>query len=197
MILLVNILNATTLEENKKDCKNNNPNSCFKVGLELVSGENGEDQEIKAIGLDYIRKACQIGDNKACDWQGDNYFKDGNYIASIPFLDKSCKRDIKSACEALGTIYRDGHDVKQDDVKSRGYYESACELKSGNSCINVALIYRGGFGVKKNRNKEKLYYKKACDNGVKVGCNNFTKMDNKDKGIKEPTILDRLKGLFN
>ena len=197
IVLFANLLNGSALEENKKECKNNNATSCFKVGLELVSGKNAEDQELKALGLDYIRKACIYGDDKACDWQGENYFKDTHYKASIPFLKQSCKRKIKSACEALGTIYRDGLDVRQNDVVSREYYQQACELKSGNSCINVSLIYRGGFGVKKNREKEKLYYKKACDNGIKVGCNNYTKMDNKDKGIAEPSIWEKIKGVFN
>ena len=42
-----------------------------------------------------------------------------------------------------------------------------------------------------------MYYQKACDAGSKVGCSSFIRMDNKDRGIEEPGILDKLKSLFN
>ena len=97
----------------------------------------------------------------------------------------------------MGTIYRDGHETRQDDVKAREYYEKACVLGSKDACINVAIIYRGGFGVEKNRAMEKMYYQKACEEGSEMGCKRHKNMDNEDKGIEEPGLLDKLKSLFN
>ena len=188
---------ATELEQQRQACKNNNPQSCYKAGVILTTGVNAEDQEKKALGLEYIRKACKFGENKACDAMGENYFNDKHYGAARPYLIESCKRKVVTACTALGTIYRDGHDVKQDDVQSREYYEQACALGSKDSCINVAIIYRGGFGVVKSRSEEKVYYEKACRAGSAIGCDNYRRMDNQDKGIKEPTIFDKFKSLFN
>ena len=190
-------LHATDVETQMQACKDGDVSSCYSVGLALSTGENAENQEKKDLGLEYIRRACQYGEEKACDTMGENYFKDKHYGAAKPYLEKSCTRGLVRACNALGTIYRDGHDVRQNDVLSREYYEKACALKGADACINVAIIYRGGFGVTRSRSKEKEYYKKACDAGSKVGCSSFTRMDNKDRGVEEPGILDKLKSLFN
>ena len=189
-------LHATEIEEQIKACKSGDVSSCYSAGLALSTGKNAEDQEKKDLGLEYIRRACQYGEEKACDTMGENYFKDKHYGGAKPYLEQSCKRGIVQACNALGTIYRDGHDVRQDDVRSREYYEKACALKGADACINVAIIYRGGFGVERSRSKEKEYYKKACEAGSKVGCSSFTRMDNKDKGIEEPSLWQKILNLF-
>lgn len=190
-------INAAEVEGQIEACSQGNIQSCYDAGMVLTTGENAKDQEKKDLGMQYLRKACKYGENRACDALGDNYYKNKSYHAAKPYLEASCERGIQDACESLGTIYRDGHETRQDDVKAREYYEKACELGSKDSCINVAIIYRGGFGVDKNREMEKSYYQKACDHGSEVGCERYTKMDNEDRGIAEPGILDKLKSLFN
>ena len=169
----------------KYACKvDNNATACYHYGLPLITGENAKAQDIREEGMSYMRRACMEGENRGCDEMGRNYYKNKNYAIAITYLDKSCERGIKFACEAMGAIYRDGHDVRSDLVKSRHYYEKACELKSGDACYNIAIMYRGGFGVEKNRAKEKIYYKKGCDAGRRTACERFTDLDNEDKGIK-------------
>jgi len=180
-----------------EDCRTGHVESCYDVGVVLSSGENAENQEKKDLGLEYVRRACKYGETKACDYLAENYFKDKHYFAAKPLYEDACNRGVVKACLGLGTIYRDGHDVRQNDVESRKYYEKACALGSKDACINVAIIYRGGFGIKADRTMVKQYYKKACDNGSEVGCVSFTKMDNKDKGIEEPGLWDKFKSLFN
>ena len=177
-------------------CKKGDAKQCYEAGLRLSTGKQGEDQEKKRMGLEYIRKACKFGETKACDVMGENYFKDGHYGGARPYLIASCERGLVSACTALGTIYRDGHDVQQDDVLSKTYYDKACTLGEKEACINMAIIYRGGFGVSKERAKVKHYYHKACQAGSQVGCDSFLAMDNEDKGIKAPSMWERLKSLF-
>lgn len=198
-ILLVGLscMYATEIEVQIEACNKGSIQSCYEAGLALTTGKNAENQEKKDMGLEYIRKACKYGEEKACDVLGNNYLENKHYQAAKPYLEASCSRGIWSACDGLGTMYRDGLEIRQDDVKAREYYEKACELGSKDSCINVAIIYRGGFGVEKNREKEKMYYKKACDNASKSGCKSYKKMDNEDKGIEEPGIWERLKSLFN
>ena len=180
-----------------EDCQNGNVQSCYDVGVVLTSGKNAENQEKKDLGLEYMRRACAYGNTDGCDALGDNYFQNGHYLAATPIYKKSCERGVIHACMGLGTIYRDGHDVRQNDVLSREYYEKACALGSQDSCINVAIIYRGGFGVTMDRNMSKQYYEKACEAGSKAGCDTFKTMDNKDKRIEEPGVWEKLKSLFN
>lgn len=194
-LCILSTLSASQSDVLKVLCSDNNGTACYEYGLPKVTGDNAKVQDIKEEGLSYIRKACTLGEDRACDLMGDNYYKDQNYRAAIPYLEKSCARSVKFACEAMGTIYRDGHDVRPDDVKSREFYEKACELKSGDACFAVAIIYRGGFGVEKNRTKEKEFYKKGCDTGLKAGCDRYTELDNEDKGI-ETGIWATIKSWF-
>lgn len=197
-ILLLTIgLSANSLETKMDECQNGNMVSCCDVGIELTTGENAEIQDKKYLGIDYLRQACRHDQFKACDALGSNYYQNKHYTAAMPYLNDSCKRDNLDACESLGTIYRDGHETRADDVKSRKYYEQACRLGSKDACIAVAIIYRGGFGVEKSRAKEKEYYKKACDVGSQPGCDSFTKLDNEDKGIKPEGFVDKLLKFFN
>ena len=188
---------AEELEAQIEACNKGDIPSCYKAGVTLTTGKHAEEQEKKEMGLEYIRKACKYGEEKACDAMGDNYYKDKHYQAARPYLEKSCKKGVRDACEAMGTMYRDAQEIRQDDVLAREYYEKACALQSADACINVAIMYRGGFGVQKSRAQEKAFYKKACDAGSKAGCDSFTKMDNKDKGIEEPGLWDKFKSLFN
>ena len=190
-------LSASDLEVQIDECKSGKVQSCYAAATALTTGKNAENQDKKTLGLDLMRKACKFGEEKACDALGDNYYIDKHYQAAKPYLIKSCNKGIMTACEAMGTMYRDAQETKQDDVLSREFYEKACVLGSKDSCINVGIMYRGGFGVEKNRVQEKLFYKKSCELKSKAGCDMFNKMDNEDKGIEEPGIWDKLKSLFN
>jgi len=196
VILVASLIKAEDLDTMINQCKENNASSCYEAGSRLITGKNGEDQEKKSLGLEYIRKACKYSVQKACDILGENYYLDKHYQAARPYLIVSCNNGIQSACEGVGTMYRDAQDVKQDDVKAREFYDKACDLGSGDACINIAIMYRGGFGVKIDRVQEKAYYKKSCEHGSEVGCSSFTRMDNEDKGIEEPGIWEKFKSLF-
>jgi TPR repeat protein len=187
------IANENTLLKQK--CLKNDALACYQLGLPLVQGENEKVQDHLEEGMAYIRKACAHGETKACDIMGERYYKDKNYKFASQYLEDSCNRGLKSACESLGVIYRDAHLDKQDDVKAKEFFTKACELKSGDACYNVAIMYRGGFGVDKNRTQEKLFYKKGCEANLKASCNRFRELDNEDKGI-ETGIMATIKGWF-
>ena len=198
--ILFTILTSITLSASdtlsiKEKCKKEDATACYEIALPLISGENKKVQEIFEEGMSYMRKACILGENRGCDSMGERYFKDANYAIALDYLTQSCNRGVKSACEGVGTIYRDGLDTKADDIKSRKFYEKACNLGSGDACYNVAIIYRGGFGVTKSRVKEKEFYQKGCKVGLKAGCARFIELDNEDKGI-ETGILATIKNWF-
>jgi len=194
-LLLTLSLTASSDALLKQKCLNDDATACYKLALPLTQGDNAKAQDILEKGMAYMRKACLYGENKACDIMGDRYYQDKNYIIASEYLTKSCNRGIKTACESVAVIYRDGHLKKYDDVKAREFFTKACDLKSGDACYNVAIIYRGGFGVTKSRSKEKEFYKKACDEGLKVGCERFTDLDNEEKGI-ETGMWATIKGWF-
>lgn len=194
-LVVVSFLFAFDKSSYEQACRANDVGACFTLAVHLTTGKNTESQDSMEEGMEYMRKACLYGEIKACDKLGKNYFKNKSYGAARPYLIASCDRGIKSACEAVGTIYRDGHDVKPNDILAREFYEKACALKSPDACHNVAIIYRGGFGVDKNRTMEKRFYQKGCKNGLQVSCEQFTILDNEDKGIKTG-LWERMKNWF-
>lgn len=195
VIFLSTVFTVGTADDFKQACREGNATACYEYALPLVTGKNAKVQDIREEGLSYMRRACLEGEKRGCDVMGENYYKDKNYAIAMTYLDPACHRGVRSACEKMGMIYRDGHDVRPDDIKTREYFEKACELESGDACFNIAIMYRGGFGVEKNRVKEKAYYKKGCDAGLKVACKRFTELDNEDKGI-ETGIWATIKGWF-
>lgn len=194
-ILLSIVFTVAAADDFMQACREGNATACYEYALPLVTGKNAKVQDIREEGLSYMRRACLEGEKRGCDVMGENYYKDKNYAIAMTYLDPACHRGVRSACEKMGMIYRDGHDVRPDDIKTREYFEKACELESGDACFNIAIMYRGGFGVEKNRVKEKAYYKKGCDAGLKVACKRFTELDNEDKGI-ETGIWATIKGWF-
>jgi len=195
LLSISSLLLGNASEQLKAVCMTNDASACYAYALPLVTGENAKVQDFREEGLGYMRKACILGHNKACDVMGENYYQDKSYIAAKPYLEQSCNRGVKTACESIAVIYRDAHDVRHDDVKAREFFEKACDLKSADACYNVAIIYRGGFGVDKSRVQEKAFYKKGCDAGLKAGCDRFTELDNEDKGI-ETGIFATIKAWF-
>jgi TPR repeat protein len=196
MILCIGMLSASTFEEDSAACIAGQTARCYPAGKELTSGENAKDQKRKEQGMQLLRKGCVYGDHRACDLMGLRYFEEKLYGAAHPYLKQACDRNVTDACTALGTIYRDGHDVRQSDTQARRYYTRACALGNGDACINVALIYQGGFGVARSREKSKAFYQKACLAGSEAGCQRFRRMDDEDRGI-EHGFWERLRALFN
>ena len=186
---------ASTADEFKQACRDGNATACYFYALPLVTGDNAKVQDFREEGLSYMRRACIEGESRGCDVMGENYYKDKQYLMAIKYLDPACDRGVKTACEYMGMIYRDGHDVRPDDVKTREFFEKACALGSGDACFNIAIMYRGGFGVEKNREQEKAYYKKGCEAGRKTSCERYTDLDNEDKGI-ETGVWSTIKGWF-
>jgi TPR repeat protein len=190
------VLCAATLPEEAAACVAGETAYCYRAGKALTGGENAKDQKKKEQGMQLLRKGCVYGDPRACDLLGLRYFDEKLYSAAHPYLRQACDSNVTNACTALGTIYRDGHDVKQDDVQARRYYTKACELGSADACINVALIYQGGFWVARSRERSRDFYQKACQAGSQMGCKRFRRLDEEDKGGKH-TLWERLRVLFN
>ncbi len=180
----------------KQKCLNDDAKACYELGFPLTQGDNAKVQDYLEQGMAYMRKACIYGEEKGCDVMGERYFKDKNYIIATEYLTKSCYRGVKTACESVAVIYRDGHLKKFDDVKAKEFFEKACILHSGSACFNVAIIYRAGLGAKKNRIQEKEFYQKACDENLTVGCERFIDLDNEDKGI-QTGIIATITNWFN
>jgi len=198
LLLFVNLvhINAAELEAQIDACNKGDDKRCYEAGMVLTTGKNSEDQDKRVLGLEYMRKACGGGVKEACHAMAENHYINRHYIAAKPYLKMSCSDGIVFACASLGTMYRDGQEVTQDDVLAREYYEKACEGGEKDSCINVAIMHRGGFGVPKDRSKEKLFYNKACVAGSEAGCKQHSRMDNEDKGIEEEGFFDTIVNFF-
>lgn len=44
-------------------------------------------------------------------------------------------------------------------------------------CLNLGVSYEEAYGVDQSNSTAKAYYKKACDLGLKMGCDNYERLD--------------------
>ena len=133
--------------------------------------------------LDACQRACDGGDDRACEHLADRYIKgDGVPLAperGAKLLDRACKDGRGSACALLGLLYEDGRGVAEDDDHAAALYNLGCTRGAGIGCFNLALmIMQGPLPYDKARIGElerasEDLYRKQCDAGELEWCLNL------------------------
>lgn len=65
----------------------------------------------------------------------------------------------------LGSMYYQGHGVKQDQTKAAYWFEKAAEQGSANAQYSLGQMYEYGYGVDKDNEKSVFWYAKAAEQG--------------------------------
>ncbi|CAM2119058.1 cytochrome c oxidase assembly factor 7 [Lepidochelys kempii] len=145
---------AKVLKENCE--KNQNSESCYKLGAYYATGKGGLTQDLKAAYNCFL-KSCEKGGKKSIN-----------------------------ACHNVGLLAHDGqvNDDKPDPVLARDYYSKACDGSFAPSCFNLSAIYlQGAPGIPKDMNLALKYSLKACDMGHVWACANASRMYKLGDGI--------------
>ncbi|XP_043376259.1 cytochrome c oxidase assembly factor 7 isoform X1 [Dermochelys coriacea] len=145
---------AKVLKENCE--KNENSESCYKLGAYYATGKGGLTQDLKAAYNCFL-KSCEKGGKKSIN-----------------------------ACHNVGLLAHDGqvNDDKPDPVLARDYYTKACDGSFAPSCFNLSAIYlQGAPGIPKDMDLALKYSLKACDMGHVWACANASRMYKLGDGI--------------
>ena len=102
--------------------------------------------------------------------------QNGDYIKGAEFYQKACDGGVSIGCFYLGTLYKIGKGVKQDNFKAVEFYQKACDGGVGDACSFLGLMYSSGKGIKQNSQKALELYGKACDMKSELGCEYYAKL---------------------
>lgn len=116
-----------------------------------------------------LRRACDAGDGKACDYLGGMHAAKDEAKA-IALFGKACDLGVGRACGELGERHAKGRGVKKDFAKAVEPYRKACELKEGWACHSLGFLHANGWGAAKDPAHAVLLYRKACELGDVMGC---------------------------
>ena len=134
-----------------------------------------EQQNEKALALEYFEKACQGDIAKGCTKAGWHYqygigIPEADYSRAREFYETSCNLNDGMGCSGLGWLFQQGQGGSSDYDKAREYYQKGCQLDNGSGCTGLGNLYRYGLGVSKDPAGSRNYFEKACQLGHHKGC---------------------------
>lgn len=71
--------------------------------------------------------------------------KESNFSDAVQFCDKSCSLNSTVGCIKLGTLYEEGHGVKQSYKQAKKYYDKACNLGDEDGCFYYNALAVDGY----------------------------------------------------
>ncbi|XP_049836960.1 cytochrome c oxidase assembly factor 7 homolog [Schistocerca gregaria] len=146
--------------------------SCQKFGNYSFVGKGNTTKDTE-VAFKYYKKACDLGETKACFNVGvlnildtKNSRKEKDYALGVASLRKCCDDNDAHCCFYVSTMFLQGLKngfIEKDMAKAYSFSLKACDLGSMQACANVSQMYRRGDGVDKNEDLAEKYKKKALE----------------------------------
>jgi TPR repeat protein len=127
----------------------------------------------KAEELAMFQKGCSLDAPFGCAWWGVRLLdsdKPEDQQQGLAQLQTGCDGFVGFACARIGSHYREGIGVKQDDAKSADFYERACQLSSGAGCVELAGAFVTGKGRPHDEPHAVELLKRGCQLEPGDGC---------------------------
>lgn len=100
---------------------------------------------------------------------GIRCFKNKQYDAAVPYLQRAAKTGSARAQDYLGYMYECGLGVEKNYKIAMNLYSKAEAAGYGPGIVSIGRLYEKGLGVPKSPEKAFGYYKKAADIGCAEG----------------------------
>ena len=100
---------------------------------------------------------------------GIRLYKNRQYEAAVPYLQKAAKAGSSKAQDFLGYMYERGLGVDKNYQIAMNLYKKADAAGYGPGMVSIGRLYENGFGVDKSPEKAFSYYKKAATIGCAEG----------------------------
>lgn len=118
---------AKAIEIFKKSCENKNAMACGILGAMYESAQSVSYD--KELAKKYFIKACDLGDQDACEFiktankkdkiaSGVSAYKANDYQKASEYYEKACNSWHAKACYNLGNLYFKGLGLSQDHQKT-------------------------------------------------------------------------------
>jgi TPR repeat protein len=83
---------------------------------------------------------------------------------------RGCDANQASDCYRLGTFYREGKIVDQDDKKASRLFKKSCDAGELKACRELGVMYKDGDGLDRARAKAGMLLQKVCKGGDGETC---------------------------
>jgi hypothetical protein len=154
----------------ERACELGSSPGCFNAGQHFL--ELSPPNVVKAEP--WLAKACDKGDELACNNLGRVYATDGptqNVEKAKAAFAKACDKAWAESCELLGIVYDQGLDGKQDFEKARPLFEKGCAGGRADSCFFIGQMRLKGLGGPKDHEGAVTAFQDGCTRGNTDACN--------------------------
>lgn len=100
---------------------------------------------------------------------GMRLYKNKQYEAAVPYLQKAAKAGSGIAQATLGEMYEKGLGVSKNYQIAMNMYKKAAESQEPAGLAGIGGLYANGLGVEENQETAFSYYKRAADMGSALG----------------------------
>lgn len=152
----------------RKACSGDIANACASVGILLMPADDDPDVVAKAKdALSFLKKACDAGSGRGCDYAGDmltdKSYKIVDIAAGVRSYDRGCDLGTAMACWSLAQLYFDGKMVPKDAKKGLGLLSKACVGGGADECYELAdVLFKGKYDIPVDAQVAMRATRRAC-----------------------------------
>jgi len=153
----------------RKVCDANLPEGCTSLGIELMPSDEDPDVVAKAKdALGYLKKGCDAGSGRGCDYAGDMLTDKGYKIidiaAAVRTYDRGCNLGTAMSCWSLAQIYFKGELVPKNAKEGVALLTKACVGGGADECHELGKLMEKGVGdVPADANAALRWSRRACE----------------------------------
>jgi len=153
----------------RKACEGELPEACASLGIELIPNDDDPDLVAKArAALGFLKKACESGAGRGCDYAGDmltdKSYKIVDIAAAVRSYDRGCNLGTADACWSLARIYFKGELVPKNEKEGVALVTKACVGGSADECYELGkILAKGVEGVPADSASALRASRRACD----------------------------------
>ena len=152
-------------------CKYGEGRSCKYLAISMRDGTGMQVDNAGAAKM--FDKACDMGENDACDKLIEMYMagKAGSPQEALDLERRQCDAGRADACNAAGMLLEQGAGtVARNELQAAVLFQKACEKRSATGCVNLGDMYSEGRGLGKDDDKALSFYELACGIDGARGC---------------------------
>jgi hypothetical protein len=127
----------------------------------------------KSQELALFQKACSLEAPFGCAWWGVRLLdsdKPEDQQLGLAKLQMGCDGFVAFACARIGSHYREGIGLKQDDTKAADFHERSCVLASAPGCVALAEAFLNGKGRPRDERQAFQLLRRSCTLDKGEGC---------------------------
>ncbi len=153
----------------RKACEGELPEACASLGIELTPDDEDPDVVAKArTALGFLKKACESGSGRGCDFAGDmlteKSYKVIDIAAAVRSYDRGCNLGTPMACWSLAQIYFKGELVPKNAKEGVALLTKACVGGNADECHDLGkVLAKGAEGVPADQDAALRAWRRSCD----------------------------------